>query len=121
MYNTALDNEVRERWGHTAAYKAYQEKTRGADPASLAEGMDDLFAAFAGCMQSGQCPESDEAQLQVQALRDYITTRFYPCTRPILSNLGSMYAEDERFRSTIDRHGNGTAEYVSRAIAAYCR
>jgi hypothetical protein len=32
-----------------------------------------------------------------------------------------MYVADERFRENIDRHGEGTAAFLSAAIAAYCK
>jgi hypothetical protein len=31
-----------------------------------------------------------------------------------------MYTADERFQKNLDRFGEGTAEFLSRAIAAYC-
>ena len=50
----------------------------------------------------------------------YITENYYRCTIEILSGLGQMYVADERFRNNIDRHGDGTAAFVSEAIAAFC-
>ena len=32
-----------------------------------------------------------------------------------------MYIADERFRKTLDRHGAGTADFMSQAIAIYCK
>ena len=66
-------------------------------------------------------PDSDEAQAAVRALRQIISDRYYTCTPQILAGLGQMYTADERFRQNIDAAGgDGTAEFVSRAIAAYC-
>lgn len=31
-----------------------------------------------------------------------------------------MYVFDERFKNNIDKHAEGTAEYVSKAIKIYC-
>lgn len=43
------------------------------------------------------------------------------CTEEILSGLGKLYVEDDRFRQNIDRAGGpGTAAFASQAIAAYC-
>ena len=40
----------------------------------------------------------------------------------MLATFGQMYTQDERFRTNIDVFGGeGTAEFASRAIAAYCR
>ncbi len=70
----------------------------------------------------GPCVLLTEVQEQVQKLQDYITTHYYRCTDEILASLGQMYVEDEAFRENIDRAGGeGTAEFVSRAIHCYCR
>ena len=44
-----------------------------------------------------------------------------PSQNEILAGLGQMYVADERFKTNIDRNGNGTAEFVSKAIEIYCK
>ena len=39
----------------------------------------------------------------------------------ILAGHGQMYVADERFKTNIDKNGNGTAEFASRAIEAYVK
>ena len=62
-----------------------------------------------------------EAQKLVQELQSFITDNCYTCTREILAGLGQMYVQDPRFQKNIDRHGAGTAAFISEAIAAYCQ
>ena len=63
-----------------------------------------------------------EAQAAVEALRRFISENFYNCTPEILEGLGQMYTADERFTESIDAAGGkGTADFVSRAIAVYCK
>ena len=50
-----------------------------------------------------------------------ITDNFYTCTNEILAGLGQMYAADVRFKTNIDKHGEGTAEFVSQCIKSYCK
>jgi len=38
-----------------------------------------------------------------------------------LAGLGKMYVADERFKKNIDKYGEGTAEFVADAIAAYTK
>ena len=38
------------------------------------------------------------------------------CTKEILAGSGQMYVLDERFKNNIDKHGKGTAEFISKAI-----
>ena len=83
--------------------------------------MDSIIAEFAKCMKGGCAPESGEAQALVKKLQDFITQNYYNCTKEILSGLGTMYTSDERFTANIDRHGGGTAEFISRAVKTYCK
>lgn len=43
------------------------------------------------------------------------------CTNEILFSLSQMYVADERFKNNIDKHGNGTAQFVCDAVAVYCK
>ena len=116
--------EVQEKWGKTDAYKEHSEKTKGYSKANwknAADGMNEIFAAFAAYMNSGAAADSAEAKRLVKCLQDHITANFYTCTPEILSGLGQMYVADQRFMENIDKNGAGTAEFVSRAIAAYCQ
>ncbi len=66
--------------------------------------------------------KSAEAQAMVKDIKNYITKNFYECTNEILAGLGKMYAAEGEFKSNIDKAGgNGTAEFVSRAIAEYVK
>ncbi len=109
--------EAREKWGDTAAYKEYSAKKQN----ELNDGMNALIAEFAGCMADGCSPESGKAQALVKKWQTYITDNYYTCTKEILAGLGAMYTADERFKANIDRHGEGTAEFMSAAIQEYCR
>ena len=116
---TAWETEAKEKWGHTQAYKEYEEKH--ASKHDLAAGMEDRMAAFAQCMQKGETPDSEEAQRLVKALQEHITENYYRCTDQILAGLGQMYVADERFQRNIDKHAAGTAAFIREAIAIYCR
>ena len=116
-------DEVKARWGDTAAYGEYAAKTKDYGKQqwdSLAAGLDGIMADFAACMQAGNAPASAEAQALVQTLQNYITAHCYHCTDAILYGLGQMYVADERFKANIDRHADGTAAYIRDAITAYC-
>ena len=116
--------EAREKWGHTAAYKEHAEKTKGYSKEKwhdLAADMDGIMAQFAKCMQTGAGPEDAAAQELVKTLRSHITAHYYHCTDAILYGLGQMYVGDARFKSNIDRHGDGTAAFICEAVKVYCR
>ena len=115
--------EVRKRWGNTGAYKESLEKTNAYDGEKwnmIDEQSAAILKEFAQCRLSSQ-PDSPEAQALVRKWQNYITENFYTCTREILAGLGAMYVGDERFTQNIDRNGEGTAKFMSEAIAVHCR
>ena len=115
--------EVKEKWGQTEAFKEHEEKTKGYSKEkwnSLAEDMDNIMQQFSLCMKEGNTPDSAEAQNLVKTLQNHITENYYNCTDQILAGLGQMYVADERFKNNIDKHADGTAEFVSKAIAYKC-
>ncbi len=115
--------EVKERWGKTDAYKEHEEKTRNYSKQKwndLGAGMDHIMTEFALCMRKDEYPDSTEAQNLVKMLQNHITENYYLCTKEILAGLGQMYVADERFKNYIDKHADGTAAFISEAIAVYC-
>ena len=115
--------EARERWGETAAYKESEQRIAhdsATDWKELSAGMDSIMAGFAELKAEGISPDDARARLQVEKLKQFITGRMYTCTDEILSGLGQMYVADDRFTKNIDKHGTGTAAYVSAAIKVYC-
>lgn len=117
------ENEAKQRWGDTAAYQESREKTATYSTEQMdaaTAGLMAIFGALAACKDAGHAADSDAALAVVQQLQAYITTHFYTCTNEILAGLGQMYVGDERFRSNIDRYGDGTAAFAAQAICAYC-
>ncbi|MGN0608606.1 MAG: MerR family transcriptional regulator [Oscillospiraceae bacterium] len=115
--------EAKEKWGKTAAYKEFEERSSGRTAENqnkINSDMEALISEFAECMNSGAAPDSTAAQALVKKWQDFITDNFYTCTKDILAGLGEMYTADERFKENIDRHGKGTAQFMSEAIKAYC-
>ena len=116
-------SEAQEKWGKTEAYQQHAEKTKNYSKEkqnSLVQDMDAILAEFSLCMNSGAGPASPEAQSLVKKLQNHISMNYYNCTNEILAGLGQMYVADERFKSNIDRHADGTASYISEAIKVYC-
>ena len=126
-YETARNRyeaEAKQRWGETAAYKEHSEKTANYTKDKWQEVNDGLmavFTKFAECKQNSNTADSNEAQTLVKELQAYITENYYTCTKEILAGLGQMYVADERFKTNIDKNGNGTAEFVREAIEIYCK
>ena len=118
------DIEVQERFGNINAYKEYEQKTADYSKdkwQTVTDGLMVSFSKFAECKKNGNAADSNEAQLLVKELQTYITDNYYTCTNEILSDLGQMYIADERFKTNIDKNGDGTAKLVSKAIEIYCK
>lgn len=117
----AYKAEAKAKWGGTPAYQEYEQRSArqeaGGNP-SLQDFME-LFAQLGSLRHLS--PQAGEVQEKVAALQAFITEHYYVCTEEILSGLGRLYVEDDRFRQNIDKAGGpGTAAFVSQAIAAYC-
>ena len=116
------ENEARERYSDTAAYREHEQKTKNYTKEKWAkanEGLMAIFAEFAVCKESGMSADSAEAQALVAKLQTYITANYYTCTDEILAGLGKMYVADERFNKNIDKYGEGTAEFAAEGIRIY--
>ena len=114
--------QAETRWGETAAYQEYREKSKGcgaADNEKLQQDMMNIFAEFA----SLDCGPADApAQSLVRKLQEFITEHFYHCTNEILAGLGKIYVADSAFKNNIDGYADeGTEEFVSKAIEIYTK
>lgn len=114
--------QAKTAWGHTEAYKEYEEKSKdwGKDEKQeIRSGLMGLFSEF-GKMRK-KSPASHDVQEQVKKLREYITAHFYTCTPKLLKGLRVMYAEGGAMTENINKAGGeGTAEFVAEAIEIYC-
>ena len=120
----SFEAETRSRWGGTSAYREHEEKTNNYFKEKWIEANDGLmaiFTEFAACKNSGASAESTEAQALVAKLQAHITENYYTCTYEIFAGLSKMYVADERFKKNINKYGEGTAEFVSEAIAIFCQ
>ena len=118
------ENEAREGWGNTTAYHEPEQKTKNytkEDWPGANDGLMAIFTEFAMCKNNGASVNSAEAQELVAKLQAHITANYYTCTNEILVCLGKMYVADERFKINIDKYGEGTADFVAKAIAVFCQ
>ena len=114
--------EVKNKYGETSSYKEYEVKTKdysGDKWNNLNNEMNNIIRMFSECKKQGSDFNSDQALILVKNLQDFITQNYYDCTNEILYGLGKMYVSDERFKNNIDKNGNGTADFASKAIEIY--
>ncbi len=114
--------KAKAAYGHTAEYKEFEEKSKNrteGETQNLNSKMMWIFTEF-GTMRELP-PDSEEVQVQVKKLQSFITEHFYTCSDEVLSGLGAMYAAGGEFTENINKAGgDGTAEFVFKAIRKYC-
>ncbi len=117
----AYAKEAKQKWGQTAAYKEFEQKTEGQTAEELlTEGnaMMGIFAKIGAIRESD--PTAEPAQKLVAELQAFITAHYYCCTKEILAGLGTMYAAEGEMQDNIDHAGGaGTAQFAAQAIAHY--
>ena len=114
--------EAKARWGETEAYRESAWRTAkysAEDFARIQEQSNDLFREFAALV--GASPSDERVQALVKRWQTLISESYYFCSDEILEGLGQMYVADERFTKNLDQFGAGTAQFMSDAIAAYCK
>jgi DNA-binding transcriptional MerR regulator len=113
--------EAQQRWGDTDAFAESALRTKAYtvdDWQRQSAEADEVNQGFLRLMAAGAAADSDEAGALVDAHRAHITKWFYECTPEIHAGLGALYVADERFRTNINKAGDGLAEFQSAAIAA---
>nr|WP_263313337.1 MerR family transcriptional regulator [Mammaliicoccus sp. Marseille-Q6498] len=118
--NKEYEEEAREKWGDETIDKANKHINNWSEEekASKEEEMNQIFRNFAEYRD--QSPESEVAQSIVQKWYDYLNSNInYNYSLEIFQGLADMYVADERFTKNIDKFGNGTAQFMSKAIKVY--
>ncbi|GGE59548.1 MerR family transcriptional regulator [Priestia taiwanensis] len=115
------EQEVKDKYGDTLAYKQSQEKTKSyqaEDWKRIQERMGELYGNIAELMDKG--PDDEEVQSLISEYRQYITDNFYDCTVEIFRGLGDLYVHDPRFTKNIDKVQTGLSEFLREAMHVYC-
>jgi DNA-binding transcriptional MerR regulator len=115
------EEEARERWGHTDAYKESKRRTDAYsddDWATIKAEADEINTDFAAAMSAGTDPASAPVRAIAERHRLHLDRWFYPVDLDMHRNLGDMYVTDPRFTATYDKTAPGLAAYVRDAIAA---
>lgn len=118
---TEYEEEVRERWGHTDAYKESMRRTQGygeADWAEIRREWDAIVRELVAAMRAGSPADGPAARALAERHREHISRWFYPCSVQMHRGLGEMYVADERFTRNYEREAEGLAAYFREAIVA---
>lgn len=115
------EEEARERWGHTEAYRESARRAARYGEAEWEEirrEAEEIVRELVALMRSGEPADGPDARALAERHRRHISRWFYPCSPRMHRGLAGMYLADERFAQTYEREAEGLAAYVRDAIVA---
>ena len=120
-YKEEYQEEARERWGDTDAWRQSQQRTSQytkADWQAMKAEMDDIHGRFVAALQAGEPADGPAAMDAAEAHRQHITRWFYDCPAEMHACISDMYVSDPRFTKTYEDIAPGLAQYVRDAVHA---
>jgi DNA-binding transcriptional MerR regulator len=118
---TDYEDEARDRWGDTDAYRESARRTAAyGDPEwhEIRSEADRVVQDFAALMSRGEPADGEAARAVAERHRQHVTRWFYPVGTDMHRHLAQMYVDDPRFQANYDRVAPGLAGYVREAIVA---
>jgi DNA-binding transcriptional MerR regulator len=118
---TEYEDEARERWGQTNAYRESARRTATYGEAEwdqIRTEADGVINEFATLMRAGEPADGERARAAAERHRRHITRWFYPVGTQMHRNLAEMYRADPRFAAKYDDVSDGLSGYIREAIVA---
>ena len=115
------EDEVKERWGETDAYKESARRTARytkADWERFKAEQEQVGSAAIALMDEGAAPDDPRAMDVAEQARVQIDTWFYPCSHAMHVGLAEMYIADPRFTATYEKMHAVMAQWWHDAILA---
>lgn len=115
------EDEVKERWGESDAYKESARRTARytkADWERFKAQSARIGTETAALMDAGVPADDPRAMDLAEEARLQIDEWFYPCSHEMHANLAAMYIADPRFTATYEKIHEGMAQYWHDAILA---
>jgi DNA-binding transcriptional MerR regulator len=115
------EDEVKQRWGDTDAYKVSAQRAKAyteADWQRIKDEQAAIFAAALRAMQDGVLPDEPRAMDVAERHRLSIDRWFYPCSAAMHCGLADLWESDRRYADNIDAHGLGLTQYLAAAVRA---
>ena len=118
---TQYEEEARQRWGHTAAYKESRERAAAysqADWEAIGSEQTSILRDIASL--ADRDPADPEVLAAVGRMHRFINERFYTCSLEMFRGLGDLAVSDSRFTETYEKLRPGLPAFYKEAVAAYC-
>ena len=85
-------NEEKDKWGNTAEYKDYEQKSKNRsnkDSQDINEKFMSIFAELGSLKHLSI--DDPKVQEKIKLLQSFITENYYNCTDEVFKELGQMY------------------------------
>lgn len=115
------EEEAKQRWGDTDAYKESMRRTRRygkGDWARIRDEGDTVVNGLAQLLAGGAHAAGRAAMELAEEHRCHIDRWFYPCNHAMHRGLAEMYTADARFMEYFEKRAEGLAAFVQDAIRA---
>lgn len=115
------ENEAKQRWGNTDAYKISAQRTKSyteADWRTLKAEQAAIYADALAALENGVSADDARAMDIAERHRLSIGRWFYPCSPKMHCGLADLWEADRRYADNIDKHGPGLTEYLAAAVRA---
>lgn len=113
------EDEARERWGKSNAYKESMKRTGRYTPDDwkrIKAEQQAIYEDSAALMKAGSKPSDPKAMDIAERHRLSIDRWVYSCSHAMHVRLASLYEGDSRFAENIDKHGKGLTGFLVAAI-----
>jgi hypothetical protein len=115
------EDEAKQRWGNTEAYKISAQRTKSysdADWRKLKDEQATIYADALAAMKDGVRPDEPRAMDVAERHRLIVDRWFYPCSAKTHCGLADLWEADQRYADNIDQHGAGLTQYLAAAVRA---
>lgn len=123
-WNPGWPARARERYGHTAQWQQYAERSAARNPEqwqAVADSITALDRALADAMDAGIAPGSPEANQLVERHREVFSSAYFPLSRQRQVCLGRLYEDDPGFAAHYNGIRAGLATWFRRIVDAAAR
>ena len=113
-FGIMYEDEAKEKYGEFAVENAKNNINEEVFNKWL-----NIFKSLEKFKTEGLNVENKQVQEQIALLYNNFNEYVFDCSLEVFAGIGKMYVNDERFKTNIDKVGQGTAQYLSDAIAYY--
>lgn len=113
------EEEAREKWGDEAIDKSnnYLAALNKDKLKELNAGMENILKDLAKLKK--EKPDSEEVQAEMKRFFEFLNSLGYKYSYEAFAGLGELYTLDERFTKSIDKFGEGLADFLSKSMSFF--